>query len=264
MSISKTSYYHRPKKRAGDDEIKQYLSTLAQDHKRWGFDKMMQKIKLDGKPWNHKRVYRVYRELGLNIRVKPRKRIPKGEAKILLQPIEKNVCWSMDFMSDSLINGRKFRTLNVIDDYNREGLTVAPHYSLPAERVIQCLEQLVIDRGAYPEMIRVDNGPEFIAEKLKTWAQTHNILLHHIQPGSPAQNAFIERFNRTYREDVLDMNLFDSLEEVRAITDQWLHMYNNDRPHESLDGLTPQLFADQRAKAKAQLAVNRKGNSILM
>lgn len=242
MSISKTAYYYQSKKRDDDDAIEVYLQSLAEKHKRWGFDKMMLKARLDGKPWNHKRVYRVYCKIGLNIRVKPRKRIPKGEAKVLIQPIRPNICWSMDFMSDALICGRKFRTLNVIDDYNREGLMVEPSFSLPAKKVTWLLERIAAKRG-YPEMIRVDNGAEYTSKEFKDWADEHHILIDYIQPGKPAQNGFIERFNRTYREDILDMNLFHSLNEVRSITQNWLILYNEERPHESLGGLTPTQFA---------------------
>ena len=205
----------------------------------------MLKIRLDKKGWNHKRVYRVYCELGLNIRIKPRKRIPKGEAKMLIQPIAKNICWSIDFMSDALACGRRIRTLNVIDDYNREGLMIDPALSLPAKYVTSLLDQLADQRG-YPEYIRVDNGPEYASSVFKDWASKHNILLNFIQPGKPAQNGFIERFNRTYREDVLDMNIFTNLQEVRRVTRDWLDDYNNERPHESLAGLPPAEFARRR------------------
>ncbi len=250
MSISKTAYYHKGKKQKDDDEIKMYLRALAERHKRWGCDKMMLKAKTENKPWNHKRVHRVYCELGLNIRVKPRKRLPKGEAKVLLQPLHANLCWSIDFMSDALSYGRKFRTLNVIDDYNREALLIKPGFSLPTQKVTHYLDQLAIERG-YPEMIRVDNGPEFASNRFKDWAGEHHIRLQYIQPGKPAQNGLVERFNRTYREDVLDMNLFDNLQEVRAITHDWLSIYNEERPHESLAGLAPAQFAKQRESALA-------------
>ena len=237
--------------------IANYLHSLANTHKRWGFDKMMLKIKNDNHPWNHKRVYRIYCELGLNIKVKPRKRIPKGEAKMLIQPIQPNLCWSIDFMSDVLISRRKFRTLNVIDDYNREALLVEARFSLPGYKVICLLDDLAEERG-YPEMIRVDNGPEFRSVIFKEWAAKHHILIHYIQPGKPAQNGFVERFNRTYREDVLDMNLFSYLEEVKCITAEWLRSYNQDRPHESLGGLAPASFAEKRN----QKLTNQGGNSI--
>lgn len=257
VSISKTAYYYKLKKPTGDAEIKVYLQALAEKYKRWGFDKMMLKVKMDGQPWNHKRVYRIYCELRLNIRIKPRKRIPKGEAKELLQPIQANICWSMDFMSDVLYCGRKFRTFNVIDDYNRECLLLEPRYSMPARKVTQLLDILAQTRG-YPEMIRVDNGTEFTSGFFRDWTKQHNILVHYIQPGKPAQNGFIERFNRTVREDILDMNWFSCLQEVKLIAQDWLKTYNLDRPHESLAGLAPVLFAKQREK---KLAANGE-NSI--
>jgi len=237
-------------------EIGNYLKLLAQEHKRWGFDKMMLKAKIDDKPWNHKHVYRIYCDLGLNIRIKPRKRIPKGEAKMLIQPICPNMCWSIDFMSDVLSYGYKFRTFNVIDDYNREGLLVEPSTSLPANKVIVLLDQIAETRGCYPNMIRVDNGPEFKSTIFKSWAIKHRILIHYIQPGKPAQNGFIERFNRTYREDVLDTNLFNNLIEVKEITNDWLASYNNDRPHESLNGLPPIVFAKKRNELLTTKAKN--------
>jgi putative transposase len=175
---------------------------------------------------------------------------------VLSQPLQMNYCWSIDFMSDVLSHGTKLRTLNVIDDYNREALLVEPSYSLPAVRVTRLLDQVAALRG-YPELIRVDHGPEFESNEFKTWAKERNILIHYIQPGEPAQNGFVERFNRTYREDVLDMNLFSSLREVKLITREWLTMYNEGRPHESLAGLAPTQFA----KMREQLLVGNLGNS---
>jgi putative transposase len=247
MSISKTSYYYKVKNYTGDKEIAVYLQGLSENHRRWGFDKMRDKAQIDKKLWNHKRIYRIYCQLGLNIRIKPRKRIPSGEAKILIQPLRPNTCWSIDFMSDVLSSDRKFRTFNVLDDYNRECLLIEPSFTLPANQVIQLLDQLAVTRG-YPEMMRMDNGPEFRSKIFNEWAKRRHILLHYIQPGKPAQNGFIERFNRTYREDVLDMNLFTHLTEVRELTREWLELYNNERPHEALAGLPPILFAKQRAK----------------
>ena len=149
-------------------------------------------------------------------------------------------------MSDSLSNGRTFRTLNVIDDYNREALWIEVDTSLPAERVVRVLEQLLSWRRR-PARIRMDNGPELISKRLESWASEQHIDLLHIQPGKPAQNAYIERFNRTFREDVLDAYLFDDLEEVRNITERWLEVYNTIRPHEALKGISPRQFALQHA-----------------
>ncbi len=219
--------------------------TLATAHPRWGFKKMFDKLISNGEVCNHKRAHRMYCELGLNIRIKPKKRLPSREAKIITQPIKPNVCWSMDFMSDALSNGRGIRTLNVIDDYNREALFIKASFSLPARLVIGYLEDIGNVQG-YPEMIRVDNGPEFISTEFKSWAVKHQILIHYIQPGKPAQNALIERFNRTYREEVLDAYLFRDLNEVNEITEQWLCEYNYERPHQSLKSLFHINFAKSR------------------
>jgi putative transposase len=210
-------------------------------------------LKLEGHHWNHKRVYRIYRELKLNIRVKPRKRLPAREARILIQPLHPNFCWSIDFMSDALHKGRKFRTLNVIDDYNREALLIEPAFSIPSIVVVCYLDQLASVRG-YPEVIRVDNGPEFLAKIFKDWAKKHNIIIHYIQPGKPAQNAFIERFNRTFRTEVLDAYWFDTIAEVRAISGDWQQQYNFERPHESLAGKSPLQFAKSREEGLIRVA----------
>lgn len=241
MSVSKAAYYHKGRKRAGGAEIEFYLKALVQAHLRWGFDKMMAKIKLENTGWNHKRVRRIYCELGLNIRVKPRKRIPKGEAKPLLQPIQFNVCWSADFMSDALLCGDRFRTFNLIEDYNREAFLIEPAYSLPAQRITTLLDQVPRERN-YPERIRVDHGPEFESAEFKRWAHQRGVRIDYIQPGKPAQNGYIERFNRSYREAVLDMNLFQTLREVKILTQHWLIKYNHERPHQSLAGLPPVQF----------------------
>lgn len=239
-----------------DEEIEQMLKELAQQHARWGFGKMMARIKKLQYQWNHKRVYRVYCELKLNLRIKPKKRIPAGNAKQLIQPIRPNVCWSMDFMSDALTAGLKFRTFNVMDDYNREALHIEIGFSLPAGKVTECLDSIAITRG-YPGMIRVDNGPEFTSTWFKDWAKKHGVLLHHIQPGKPAQNGFIERFNRTYREDILDMYLFDNLDEVKRVTAPWIDFYNNDRPHKSIGNNSPKDFAREREGAVITGAVHK-------
>lgn len=243
--VSRSAYYYQPIKKAEDATIQYLLKQMAQVHPRWGFRKMLHKLKQQGYGWNHKRIHRIYTELGLNIRIKPKKRIPSREAVFLFQPIQPNVCWSLDFMSDVLRDGTKFRTLNVLDDYNREALLIAAGYSLPASRVTNYLDEVALARG-YPDMCRVDNGPEFLSNHFKEWAKRHGILIHYIQPGKPSQNAFIERFNRTYREEILDSYLFDSLREVKQITQQWVVQYNQERPHESLNNLSPVDFFNVR------------------
>ncbi len=174
----------------------------------------------------------------LNIRRRNRKRLPARVKQQLFQPSDINQVWSIDFMSDSLWNGRKIRLLNVIDDYNREVLTIETDTSLPTERVIRVLARIVEHRGL-PKMIRVDNGPEFISSKLDKWCEDRNITLLFIQPGEPTQNAFIERFNGTFRRDVLNAYLFKSINEVDEITSKWIIDYNYNRPHQSLGNKTP-------------------------
>jgi len=235
LSRSVFRYQARPK---DDAALEEALRALATRKPRWGVKKMIAYFKSRRKPWNHKRIRRVYRALNLHLRVKPKKRFPKREPQPLEIPAQANVSWSLDFMADSLANGRPLRTLNVIDDFNREGLWIEIDTSLPALRVIRVLEQIATWRG-YPEQLRLDNGPELISKALQEWATTHHVRLAHIQPGKPAQNALIERFNRTYREAVLDAYLFDSLAEAQALTEDWLVEYNTIRPHEALGNVPP-------------------------
>jgi len=233
LGISRSVYRYQPKKQKTDAVIAEWLQVLAARKPRWGFGKMFDWLWNQGHPWNHKRVYRVYRELGLNIRIKPKKRLPSREPTPLVQPERPNISWSVDFMSDGLSNGRSFRTLNIIDDFNRKALWIKIDTSLPAERVIRVFNTIASWRG-YPCQIRSDNGPEFISGKLAQWAKRHQVQMAFIQPGKPAQNAYIERFNRTYREEVLDLYIFDTLTEARVITEPWLEEYNVIRPHDAL------------------------------
>ena len=188
--------------------------------------------------WNHKRVYRIYRELELNMRIKPRRRIERDKPDTLAAPKAVNRVWSMDFMSDSLSNGRSLRTFNVIDDYNREALGIEVDFSLPSLRVIRALEHIIEWRGK-PQVIRCDNGPEYISQVLQDWAQKQQIKLLYIQPGKPTQNAYIERFNRTARHEWLDMHEFENLEHAQLLATQWLWTYNNERPHSAIGGIPP-------------------------
>jgi putative transposase len=245
LNISRSVFRYQHK-RPDDSELQKELLELAGRKPRWGYGKMLAYLKRDGYGWNHKRIRRVYCELRLNLRVKPKKRLPKRIPQPLIQPEQANQSWSLDFMSDSLASGRAFRTLNILDDFNREALWIEIDTSLPAERVIRVLEMLIAWRGC-PCQIRTDNGTELISYRLEQWAEEHKITLTHIQPGKPAQNAYIERFNRTFREDVLDAYLFRSLSEVRDIAEQWLEEYNAIRPHEALQGLSPYQYAAEHA-----------------
>ncbi len=217
------------------------LTAVAAAEPRWGFWKCFDRLRLDGHPWNWKRVHRVYCALRLNLPRRTKRRLPKR----VQQPMEAipmlNVTWALDFMHDMLYDGRRFRTLNVLDEGNREALAIEIGTSLPGVRVTAVLDQLVAVHGA-PRALRCDNGPELLSRSLTTWCERHGVRLQHIQPGKPNQNAYIERFNRTYRREVLDAYIFGSLAEVRAETDAWLVTYNRRRPHDSLGGVPPLTF----------------------
>jgi len=244
FKISETCYRYDPKLSSENELIADWLLRLTTTHKQWGFGLCFMYLRnTKGFKWNHKRVYRIYKQLELNLRIKPRRRIKRDKPQALSVPLSINQTWSIDFMSDSLDTGRKIRTFNVIDDYNRECLGIEVDHSLPAQRVIKSLEQLIEWRGK-PKAIRCDNGPEYISHALREWAQAMDIELMYIQPGKPTQNAYIERFNRTARNEWLNMHIFDSIEHAQSLATQWMWVYNNERPHSSIGGIPPRKLLE--------------------
>lgn len=229
-------YYYKSQK--DDTEVIEALQDLAFKHPTYGFRKLFAYIRRSGKQWNHKRIYRVYKLLKLNRRRKGKRRLPSRVKQPLVKQELINQSWSMDFMSDSMVGGRRFRTFNLIDDCTREVLAIEIDTSLSSKRIIRTLERVILDRGK-PNIIRTDNGPEFTSKDLELWTKDNEIQIQFIQPGRPMQNGYIERFNRIYRESILDAYLFFELEQVRILTDEWIDEYNNRRPHESLGNLTP-------------------------
>jgi putative transposase len=232
------STYSYKKKPKNDQPIIDRLLELTEKHPAIGFWQCYHRLRAMGYGWNHKRVYRVYSGLRLNIRRRAKKRLPARAKQQLFQPDGPNQVWSLDFMHDSLWDGRSFRLLNVIDDYNRQVLWIETDTSLPALRVIRVLDQLKESRGL-PQMIRVDNGPEFISRKLDDWCKLNKVILAFIQPGKPTQNAYIERLNGSLRSELLNAYVFKTLDEVRQKTQQWKYDYNHHRPHKSLGYKTP-------------------------
>ncbi len=239
FGISETCYRYRAKLSLENVRIADWLIRLTHNQRNWGFGLCFLYLRnVKGFGWNHKRVYRIYCELELNLRIKPKKRLTREKPVPLSTPEEINQTWSMDFMHDQLSGGRSYRLFNVIDDFNREGLCIDVDFSLPSERVIRALDQVIEWRGK-PRAIRCDNGPEYISEKLRAWADKRDIALQFIQPGNPQQNAYVERYNRTVRYDWLAQYLFESISEVQEYATSWLWTYNHERPNMALGGITP-------------------------
>lgn len=239
VGLSRAAYYREPiPAQVRDGPVIEALNQLVEERPRRGFWKCYKLLRRRGYGWNHKRVYRVYCAMNLNHQRRAKRRLPERVRQPLSVPQGPNQVWSADFVSDALYCGRRFRTFNIIDDFNREGVHIEIDTSLTALRLIRVFEQVQAERGL-PRVLRVDNGPEFLGEVFTQWAADHGMAIQYIQPGKPNQNAYVERFNRTYREEVLDVYLFASLEQVREATYWWLIDYNEQRPHDALGDRTP-------------------------
>ncbi|MBK6598192.1 MAG: IS3 family transposase [Proteobacteria bacterium] len=239
FAVSQTCYRYKAKLSCQNEQIADWLVRLTHNQRNWGFGLCYLFLRnVKGFVWNHKRVYRIYRLLELNLRIKPKRRLVREVPQPLAVPEAINQVWSMDFMHDNLDDGRQYRLFNVLDDFNREGLGIEVDLSLPATRVIRSLDQIIEWRGQ-PKAIRCDNGPEYLSGALQEWSTRKNIRIDYIQPGKPQQNAYIERFNRTVRYDWLTQTLFGSIEEVQDAATRWLWTYNNERPNMGLGGITP-------------------------
>lgn len=243
VRLPRSSYQYKFKPK-DDGLIQDALTDMISRHPSIGFRQSFEQFREAGKGWNHKRVKRVYREMKLNVRRRAKRRLPERVKQPLVVLTGINQTWSIDFISDSLVDGRKFRVLNVMDDFNRESLALEADTSLPALRVIRVLEKISAERGR-PLHLRADNGPEFISYKLRQWCEDNNITIQYIQPGRPMQNAYVERKNGSLRRELLNAYLFDSLREVRIMCEEWRIYYNTQRPHKALKYLTPLKYAQQ-------------------
>jgi putative transposase len=246
-------------RRPDDSEIRQKLKTLAAERPRFGYRRLGVLLERDGVAINHKRLHRIYREEGLVLRRKRRQRAATAIRVPLSTPRRARERFSMDFVSDSLATGRSFRSLNIVDDYTRECLAMEVDLSITGERVARVLERL-IEGGRKPQMIVVDNGPEFTSKALDAWATRNKVQLRFIDPGKPIQNAYIESFNGRLRDECLNQYWFVSLEEAREVIGRWREDYNEQRPHSSLDQQTPAEFA--RRCALMEEAKNRSRLSL--
>jgi len=239
IDFSRSMWYYHSKR--DDSEVIDALSKLAKELPTRGFEVYYKRLRREGHSWNRKKVLRVYRSMNLKLRRKHKKRLPTRENNPLEVPKGLNQVWSMDFMADVLSDGRKIRIFNVMDDHNREALAMDIGLNYPVRKVIETLEHLEQELGL-PKTLRCDNGPEFLSKILTAWCKRKRIETRYIQPGKPVQNAFMERLNRFYREDILDAYWFNDLHQVRKLTNKWMEDYNNKHPHSSLGNLPPRVY----------------------
>jgi putative transposase len=236
------------------DELRARIRDIASERPRWGYRFIHQKLRREGVPVNRKRVQRLYREEGLAVRRRGKKRRSQAPRPIRTPLGGPNERWSMDFVSDTLSSGRTFRCLTIVDEFNRESLAIHPSHSIPAVRVIEVLERLRQERGL-PEVIVTDNGSEFTSRAFDSWAYARGIKIAFIQPGKPTQNCFIESFNGTFRDDCLNMHWFMSMDDAARTIEAWRRDYNEVRPHSSLDWLTPSEYRQRHQQSEEALAI---------
>lgn len=235
-----SSYRYKPRL-ANDEALRTRMRELAEQRRRFGCPRLHVMLKREGLVVNRKRTERIYREEKLSLRLKKRKRRPAAARITLPLPERPNQRWSMDFVHDSLWSGRKFRALTIVDDYTRESPAIEVDTSIGGRRICRVLDRLAETRGL-PEVIVMDNGPEFIGKALDQWAYEKGVKLHFIQPGKPTQNAYIESFNGKFRDECLNDNWFTTLQQAKEIIEAWRKDYNEERPHSSLGGISPSEF----------------------
>ena len=253
VGLSRASYYYRPRGR-NDSELRERIRELAHQRKRFGCPRIHLMLRREGLAVNHKRTERIYREEGLSLRKRKRRKTAAIERVILPAPERPNERWSMDFVTDSLVTGRRFRALVIVDDYTRECPVIEVDTSLGGRRVVGVLDKLAETRGL-PEVITIDNGPEFAGRALDEWAYRHGVKLNFIRPGKPIENAYAESFIGRLRDECLNENWFISLKNAREIIESWRMDYNGDRPHTSLGGLTPLEYAGITVKTLSAVSL---------
>ena len=244
VRIRRASFRYVPARQV-HEELRERLKELAGERRRFGYRRLHVKLRREGFEVNHKLVYRLYCEEGLSVRCKKRKRLPTGPRVEPRAPTGRNQRWSMDFVSDCLADGRRFRALTIVDEFSRESPTIEVDTSLPGQRVANVLDRLATTRGL-PKMLVTDNGPEFTGQALSQWAFENGVELHFIRPGKPTENAFIESFNGKLRDECLNEKWSSSLAEARRIIEEWRRDYNRVRPHSSLGNLTPQEYTHRQ------------------
>jgi putative transposase len=242
VGLSTATWRYQPRRSAANIKLLEQLHARAAERSRFGYRRLHVLIARDGTTVNHKRVYRLYRQAGLQVRRRRRKRLTRGERVPLPTPIRRGERWSMDFTLDTLADGRTFRTLNIVDDYTRECLAIEVDRSLPGLRVTRVLERLRATHGL-PQSIVLDNGPEFAGRTLEAWAYAAKVTLCFIRPGKPIENAYVESFNGKFRDECLNEHWFVSLADAQLQIEAWRVDYNTVRPHSALADQTPHAFA---------------------
>lgn len=244
MGFSRSAMWRQLQGR-DDASLRSELKSLAEKYPRYGCPTLHGMLRTEGHVQNHKRTYRIYREEGLQVRTKTRKKLVRPRVPMVV-PNAPNERWSVDFVSDQLANGRRFRVFNVVDDFSREVILQVVDFSISGTRLARELDQLA-ERRALPERIVMDNGPELTSKAMFLWSKRTGVTLHFIQPGKPTQNAFVESFNGKFRDYCLNLNWFASLDDARSTIDAWRHHYNYERPHRSLGKKPPAVFAKEAA-----------------
>ena len=240
MQLSHSVWYYKP--HARDDRwLRKRIREIAEVRVRYGFWRIYILLKREGFTDNHKRIYRVYKEEGLNLRSKRPRRNKAGAHRMERPELSAiHQCWSMDFVADQLFDGRRFRALTVVDNYSRKCLSIHPGQSIKGQDVVGVMEELKHLEGIIPHRIQVDNGSEFISKALDKWAYDNQVTLDFSRPGKPTDNPFIESFNGSFRDECLNTNWFLSLEDAKEKIENWRREYNEFRPHSSLDNQTPE------------------------
>jgi len=241
VELNRSSKQYKASKR-DDSEIRSKIRELAEENKKYGSPMLHAILRREGYVLNHKRTERIYREERLSLRKKIKRKLPSRARIPMEAAVRKNEVWSMDFVSDSLACGRRFRVLTIVDDFTRECPGLAVGSSLPAQRVTRFLDEVAGLTG-YPEQIRVDNGPEFLSREFASWALKRGIAIQYIRPGKPTDNSFIESFNGKFRNECLNEHWFMSIQESKQVIEEWRIKYNSYRPHSSLGKCTPYEFA---------------------
>ena len=241
MQLSRSSYYYQAQP-PNDATLRQALRTKAAQRRRFGYRRLCIVLRREGWADNHKRVFRIYQEEGLQVKRRLKKHTAQWRGEKPAAAQRPNHRWSVDFMSDQLADGRKIRLLNVVDDFTRACLAVEVDTSLTGQRVTRVLERLRTERGL-PERVVSDNGPEFTGQAVDSWAYQRGVQWQFIEPGKPVQNAYVESFNGKFRDECLNEHWFERLEQAQTIVELWRQDYNEARPHSSLGNQTPREFA---------------------